>query len=176
MKAFALVAVSILLAASCTERAQNSAQAQIPPPPPPPGPAISQDQARAQALARGVGSCDDLSQIKSLPFKDDLGEDAQFDRMVVNFDGYKTCLINKITDRTEIQDPSSGPARHPYTVGALAYDVITSSGRLDYSICMPSEIAESWKRQGAQALATWLQQDGNPEMLQACVQEKLGGT
>ena len=171
-----MVAVPILLAASCADRAQSTAAAQIPPPPPPPRPTITQDEARAQALALGVGSCDDLLQIKVLPFKDELGEDNQFDRMVVNFDGYKACLIGKITDRTEIQDRSVGPKRHPYTVGGLAYDVITGSGRLDYSTCMPSEISEDWERQGAQALTAWLEQKGNPEILQACVQEQLGGT
>ena len=176
MKAFAMVAMPILLAASCADPAQSAAPAHTPPPPPPPRPTITQDEARAQALALGVGSCDDLLQIKVLPFKDEIGEDTQFDRMVVNFDGYKACLIGKITDRTEIQDRSVGPKRHPYTVGGLAYDVITSSGRLDYLTCMPPEISASWEHRGAQALTDWLTEDGNPEILQACVQEQLGGT
>ena len=175
MKAFATLAMAILLlVAACTDRAQSNVAAQTPPPPP--AADTTQDQARARALALGVGACNDISNIKVLPFKDELGEDAQFDRMVVNFGGYKSCLIAKITDRTEIQDPSIGPKRHPYTVGNLAYDVITSSGRIDYTTCMPAQLSASWKQQGAQALTTWLAKDGNPEVLQACVQEHLGGT
>ncbi len=177
MKAIATLAMPILLAAACSERAQTNASAKAsPPPPPPPVAKISQDQAKARALALGVGSCNDLSKIKVLPFKDELGEDTQFDRMVVNFSGYKSCLIGMITDRTEIQDPSIGPKRHPYTVGNLAYDVITSSGQIDYTTCMPAQLSGSWEQQGAQAFAVWLAQDGNPEILQACVQKHLGGT
>ena len=167
---------AIVLTAGCTDRQANKAPHLLPPPAPPPGPEITQDQARARALALGVGPCDDLRLIKVLPFKDELGEDAQFDRMVVNFEGYKPCLISKITDQTQIQDPSVGPKRHPYTVGALAYDVITSSGRLSYSTCIPSEISASWEQQGAQALAAWLVHSGNSRILQACVQEQLSGT
>ena len=176
MKTLAIVAIAALLAAGCWDSTQNAATAPASSPPPLPDAQATQDQAKANALALGVGPCDDLLKIKHLPFKDELGEDAQFDQMVVNFDGYRACLVGKITDRTEIEDRSVGPKRHPYTVGALAYDVITGSGRLDYMTCMPSEISASWQEQGAQALTDWLAQDGNPEILQACVKEHLGGT
>jgi hypothetical protein len=177
MKICAALFLSTLLGTACSERGQDTT---LPPPPPPPPPApetaIDQSHARAQALALGVGACDDLSKIKVLPIKDQLGYDAQFDRMVVNFDGYKACLIGKIVDRSPIQDPSMGPKRHPYLVGNLAYDVITSSGRLEYDTCVPSEISADWETFGAQALTQWASRDNNLEVLQACVARHLGGT
>ena len=177
MKYVAALAIPILLASSCSDRAERSTPAHLPPPPPPPpGLLITEEQAKARALALGVGACEELTNIEHLPFKDELGEDAQFDRMVVNFDGYKECLIGKVTDRTEIEDRSIGPKRVQYTIGNLAYDVITGSGRLDYMTCMPTEISASWEHQGAQALTDWLRQEGNPEILQDCVRRNLGGT
>lgn len=172
MKTFAALVLSTLLGTACSERGQSTA----PPPPPPPETEIDQSQARAQALALGVGACNDLSKIKVLPMKDQLGYDPQFDRMVVNFDGYKACLIGKIVDRSPIEDPSMGPKRHPYLVGNLAYDVITSSGRLEYEVCIPSEISADWETFGAQALTQWASHNNNLEVLQACVARHLGGT
>lgn len=133
----------------------------------------SQEQTRARALSLGVGSCDDLVRIRTLPFKDELGHDAQFDRMVVNFDGYRECLTAKILDRTPIEDPAMGPKRRGYTVGNLAYDVIASSGRLEYETCLPAEIADAWRTFGAQALVDWTAQPGHPAILQACVATHL---
>jgi hypothetical protein len=177
MKICAALFLSTLLGTACSERGQDTT---LPPPPPlpplAPETAIDQSHARAQALALGIGACDDLSKIKILPIKDQLGYDAQFDRMVVNFDGYKPCLIGKIVDRSPIQDPSMGPKRHPYLVGNLAYDVITSSGRLEYDTCVPSEISADWETVGAQALTQWASRDNNLEILQACVARHLGGT
>jgi hypothetical protein len=96
--------------------------------------------------------------------------------MVVNFDGYRDCLIGKITDRTLIEDPAMGPKRRGYTVGNLAYDVIASSGRLDYETCLPTGIADAWRTFGAQALVDWTAQPGHPDILQACVETHLRGT
>ena len=171
MKLFALLTITLLMAGGCSDQNQNASPKKPPPPPPPPA-----GLSEAQARALGVGSCDDLTKIKVLPFYDEIGQDVQFDRMVVNFDGYSECLIGKIADQTEIEDRSQGPKRRGYTVGNLAYDVIGSSGKLDYMTCLPSEISESWDRIGAQALTDWLNQDGNPELLQACVRKNLGGT
>ena len=177
MKAFAILAITILMAGGCSDQAEGRPPSKpVPPPPPPPTPAMTEPQARAKALALGVGSCDELTEIKALPFYDELGHDDQFDRMVVNFDGYKKCLIGKITDRTEIPDPSGAPSRYRYTVGNLAYDVISSSGHFDYKTCIPTQISSRWEQIGAQALTDWLAIDGNPEVLQACVQKHLGGT
>ena len=152
----------------------------VPPPPPaPPLPpsavdrALSQETAKRRAQELGVGPCDDITKIRTLPFRDELGQDAQFDRMVVNFDGYRTCLVGKITDGTPVPDPSSGPKRHSYAVGNLAYDVIASVGVLEYEICLPAEISDRWKAVGAQALVEWTAIAGNREKLQACVIEQL---
>lgn len=175
MKIPAGLAMLVVLAAACSDRGQSvAAEERRPPPPPPPPPSMpSQEQARAHALALGVGSCDDLVRIRTLPFRDELGHDAQFDRMVVNFEGYRDCLTAKILDRTPIEDPATGPRRHGYTVGNLAYDVIASSGRLEYETCLPAEIADAWRMFGAQALVDWTAQPGHPQILQACVETHL---
>lgn len=153
-----------------------------PAPPHPPAPplppsaddrAVSQEAAKRRAQELGVGPCDDITKIRTLPFRDELGQDAQFDRMVVNFDGYRTCLVGKITDGTPVPDPSSGPKRHSYAVGNLAYDVIASAGVLAYETCLPAEISDRWKAVGAQALVEWTAIAGNREKLQACVIEQL---
>ena len=177
MKSFASLLIGVLVCAGCSDQVPNTSAAQrILPPPPPSEPRMTEAQAKANALALGVGACDDLTKIKVLAFGRELGQDAQLDRMVVNFDGYKECLISKLTDRTEIPDPAMRPKRFPYTVGNLAYDVIGRSGRFDYMTCVPAEISESWQYRGSQALTEWLVHDGNPEALQVCVQRHLGGT
>jgi hypothetical protein len=177
MKIPAALAMLVVLAAACSDRGQSVAAEERRPPPPPPPPSMpNQEQARAGALALGVGSCDDLVRIRTLPFKDELGHDAQFDRMVVNFDGYRECLTAKIVDRTPIEDPAMGPKRRGYTVGNLAYDVIASSGRLDYETCLPTGIADAWRTFGAQALVDWTAQPGHPDILKACVETHLRGT
>ena len=174
MRIIASLVISATLMAACGKE-----QHAPPPPPAPPLPPgvidspISPEAARQRAQALGVGPCDDITKIRTLPFRDELGQDVQFDRMVVNFEGYRVCLVGKITDDTPVPDPAMGPNRHPYAVGNLAYDVIASAGVLDYETCLPAEIQERWKAVGAQALVEWTAIAGNREKLQACVVEKL---
>lgn len=174
MRIIAGLVLSATLMSACGQE-----QHAPPPPPAPPLPpsafdmAVSQEAAKQRAQALGVGPCDDITKIRTLPFRHELGEDAQFDRMVVNFEGYRACLIGKITDDTPVPDPAMGPERHPYAVGNLAYDVITSVRVLDYETCLPAEISDRWKAIGAQALVEWTAIAGNREKLQACVAEKL---
>lgn len=174
MRTIARLVLSAALMAAC-DKGKNA----LPPPPAPPLPpgavesTVSPEAARQRARALGVGPCDDITKIRTLPFRDELGQDAQFDRMVVNFDGYRACLVGKITDGTPVPDPAFGPNRHPYAVGNLAYDVIASAGVLDYETCLPAEISDRWKTVGAQALVEWTAITGNREKLQACVVEQL---
>jgi hypothetical protein len=152
-----------------------------PPPPPPPPPRVmddpdSQQAARQRALALGPGSCEDLVRIATLPWKNVLGLDVQFDRMVVHFDVHRECLVAKLIDDTPIADPGTGPTRHPYAVGDLAYDVITRAGALDYADCVPDEIAERWDAVGSLALVEWTAAAGNRERLQACVSRQLSAS
>ena len=171
MRVIAGLVLSSALVAAC---AKEDRPPPLPPPPPNvAGSADGQEAARQRALALGVGQCEDIAKIKTLPFRDELGQDEQFDRMVVNFEGYRSCLVGKITDDTAILDPSTGPKRHPYAVGNLAYDVITRSGLLDYQVCLPAEISDRWKLVGAQALVEWTDISGNREKLQKCVVNRL---
>ena len=141
--------------------------------PPPPPPLPSSDVAYRAALAAGPGTCRDLETIRVLPFKGELGYDKSYDRIAVHIDSYRECLIKAILDTTPIKDPGEGPKRAPYAVGDLAFNVLTATGQIRFSTCIPQQVQRQVDEVGVMAFQEWLHSNANRASLHRCVVEQL---
>ena len=179
MKNLCDIAVFLLLLTSCGhEGAGQSAKKALSTPLPPPPAQVPPGDEEIQriilaAKEAGFGECNDVIKIKTVPLKGEFGGDPTYDRIMGNFPGYNPCLIQIILDETPIEDRRSSPARYPFFVGDLAYDLIIDSGKLDYQTCMTDEVRKSYQQIGYFAFHAWLHEEGNRIKLQNCVVKNI---
>jgi hypothetical protein len=178
-------AVALMLLVACAgcgrdDAATPAATTAVPsatptPPPAPPATGADADRARAAALAAGPGTCDeDVPAIRVLPMKGELGVDAHYDRLAVHPQAYKACLVAMVRDRTAIADPGQGPARTPYVLGDLAYDLLARLGHIKYGDCIPAEVMKKTQASGSVVVYQWLDAINHRRQVHRCLGKRLG--
>jgi hypothetical protein len=124
--------------------------------------------------------CSRISQIKVLPLKGERGEDPIYDAFKEAGEFALPCLIEKVTDTTEMRDPRPEP-RYPgitTKVGDIAYFVLVDITKLDFTEALPPDVQQEYKEEGVYAYFKYVQTNEHRKTLQANLykwyQEKYG--
>lgn len=112
--------------------------------------------------------CSRISEIKVLPLKGEAGEDLTYDAFMAAGESVVPCLIEKVTDSTEMRDPRQEP-RYPditTTVGDIAYFLLVDIAKLDFTQALPPNVQERFKEEGVYAYFKYVQRDEHRKILQ----------
>lgn len=159
----------MLVACGHESSANEDARSFVSPPPPPPPVSRSKEEIIREVKSIRFGGCDDIKKIKTIPLHGDLGVDHYYDKIILDFNQYRPCLVKMILDETPAHDPREAPPRDPFFVGDLAYDLIIYSGKLNYETCMPNSVKRSYKNIGYFAFHSWVHKGDNRAVLHECV-------
>jgi|GEM_PF-5583442 len=99
--------------------------------------------------------CNRLSEMKHLPYKpeDEIDiYDEVYDELIKAGDAVIPCLIDKITDTTEMQDPRGTKVlAGGFTVGDLAYFMFIGITKNEFTEFLPDKVKERFKTEGVYA-------------------------
>jgi hypothetical protein len=150
----------------------------LPPVPPPPSFETEEWQARyrAKTLAEGPGTCDDLTEIREIPFRGTLGADTYYDRIKVFPDHYRPCLVDALDDYTLLDHPLHlGPSMRLENRSQLAHIMLVEADIIDFDLCQPPAVLAKKNAKGALAFFYWLNEStAHRDQFTACLQRELG--
>lgn len=112
--------------------------------------------------------CNRISDIKSFPMKGERGEDATYDAFMDAGDSVISCLIDKVTDSTVMDDPRSEPG-YPdveIRVGDIAYFLLVDITKLNFTEPFPPSLQRDYKREGVYAYFKFVKRQENRILLQ----------
>lgn len=96
--------------------------------------------------------CSRVSEIKRLPYKAETGVDEVYDGLIKAGDRVLPCLIDRVTDTTEMEDPrGTRMAGLKFVVGDLAYFMFIEIAKIDFTELLPDKVKESYKTEGVYA-------------------------
>jgi hypothetical protein len=112
--------------------------------------------------------CNRIPEIKVMPVKGERGEDPVYDAFIDAGDGVVPCLIERVTDATEIRDPRPEPgfADIQVKIGDIAYFLLVDITKLHFTELLPREIQQEYKDVGVYAYFDFVRQPANREKLQ----------
>lgn len=113
--------------------------------------------------------CDRISEIKTLPVKNEKVDDPAYNDLLEAGEAVIPCLIEKITETTEIPDPSGGP-RFPDTdtkTGDVAYFVLIRIAKLNFVELLPDDVQQEFKEEGMYAYFEFIKGQGGRQRLQS---------
>ena len=131
-----------------------------------PSPSASASTERKPALADLKLICDQVRQIKTLPFKGEEGVDDSYDALIKAGDSLIPCLIDKITDTTPMPDPRQTPKFPDVRVGDVAYFVLVDVAKIDFIEPFPANVREAYKQEGVYAYFRFVEKPANRKILQ----------
>lgn len=123
------------------------------------------------AELNGADYCARLYQIKSLPRHDEPIDDGAYNELIDAGEKAIPCLIEKITDTTEMEDPRCPRFTDNFKVGDMAYFVLLDIGGIGFEQMLPAETQELIKTEGAFAYHWYVEEEGNRDRLQDRLKE-----
>jgi hypothetical protein len=134
---------------SCRHQAGTTRQ-YIPQPPP----VITQGtQSQPPRTQNALALCDQVSQIKQLPFEDERGVDPTYDALRDAGESVVPCLIAKVGDTASMPDPRMAPryAGIDNKVGDVALWVLERITSVDVLQFLPRKVQNDFKEEGVLA-------------------------
>lgn len=110
--------------------------------------------------------CNSISEIRALPFKGEKGEDPIYDALIAAGEAAIPCLIKRITDTTQMDDPRRAPKYQYTTVGDIAYFILIDITKLDFIELLPQEVQVKYKKEGVYAYFSFVEKMENRQKLQ----------
>jgi hypothetical protein len=92
--------------------------------------------------------CERIKEIKMLPLKDEPVDDPVFNALRAAGDDVVPCLIRKITDETEMPDPSQAPKVGAVSVGDVAFFLFGHLNKASFEehfALLPPEVQRAYK-------------------------------
>ncbi len=151
----------VLLSVGCEPHVSPSQSSQILP-----SPTTFASAERKPALADLKLICDQVRQIKTLPFKREEGVDASYDSLIKAGAPVIPCLIDKITDTTPMPDPRQTPKFPDVKVGDVAYFVLVDIAKIDFIELFPANVRDGYKQEGVYAYFRFVEKPANRKKLQ----------
>jgi hypothetical protein len=107
--------------------------------------------------------CDRVSEIKSMPVKDEHVNDAAFNALVEAGESAIPCLIAKITDTRRMRDPRSEPGYGgiQIRVGDVAYFVLADITKTAFIDLLPARVQRDYRDEGILAYLKFVQKRQN---------------
>jgi hypothetical protein len=112
--------------------------------------------------------CNQISEIKILPAKDEPVDDPVYNDLVEAGEAVIPCLIEKITDTTEMPDPRQAP-RYPdivTRVGDVAYYVLIRIAKVKFVEFLPDDVQQDFKEDGMYAYFKFVERQDSRQRLQ----------
>ena len=118
--------------------------------------------------------CGRLSEIKIIPHRDPTVTDPIYDALIAKGDDVIPCLVDKITDKTLMQDPREAPTWQYYAVGDTAVflliDILRDNDAERAKLLiemLPKKYKEEWKTNGVYAYFNYVSEPTNRRELQS---------
>jgi len=112
--------------------------------------------------------CSRLSEIKHLPFKNDLPiDDPVYQALVDAGEAALPCLIEKVADATPMKDPRGIPGPTDTRVGDVAYFVLVRIAKLDFIELLPGVVQKQYETEGVYAYHEFVSEQKHRLQLQA---------
>jgi hypothetical protein len=121
------------------------------------------------AIASSRGVCDRVSQIKTIPYRDDVGRDAAYDALIAAGETVVPCLIQRVADTRRMRDPREGDAGYAgitYRVGDTAFFVAGTIMKIDWPKMLPTSYQRVWDESGIYAYFKYVQSPRNRTRIQ----------
>jgi hypothetical protein len=115
--------------------------------------------------------CDRVSEIRLLPFKGEKVDDAAYNSLLKAGKVAIPCLIDRITDTTEVPDPRQAPIYSEVRVGDVAYFVLVDLANIDFVEMLPKRVQKKYKTAGVYAYFDFARKKQNREWLQRKLRE-----
>ncbi|MGI9068955.1 MAG: hypothetical protein ACR2HX_21445 [Pyrinomonadaceae bacterium] len=117
------------------------------------------------------GLCGRVAEIKSMPFKDEMVDDAAYHALVDAGEVALPCLIDKVADTTPMRDPRGIPGPTDTRVGDIAFFVLMDVTKLDFESMMPPEVKSVFREEGVYAYHKFVGEEGNRQRFQLTLRE-----
>jgi hypothetical protein len=121
--------------------------------------------------ANAQNLCDRVSEIRIMPFKDELVDDAAYYSLIEAGESALPCLIAKVTDTRKMRDPRQSPRYDGTRVGDVAYFMLMRIAKFDFIEVFPAKVREKYKTEGIYAYFEFVQKKRSRVWLQ----RKLNG-
>ena len=141
-----------------------------PPPPPPPPPAAS-----IEPLPVGTkASCALLAKVEEVPFRPtEPPPDPTYRFLFEHRTALQSCLVEAITNASEMPDPRPVPKVDGYAVGDLAYGLLGDFYGVPFEDLLPADVQVRYRDNGYFAYFEWIRKPGSRRYLQQQVREWL---
>ena len=118
--------------------------------------------------------CDRVSEIRTMPFKDERVDDAAYNAFIEAGASALPCLIAKVTDTQKMRDPRQAPgyAGIETRVGDVAYFVLTDITKTDFIGIFPARVREKYKTEGVYAYFEFVRKKQNRVWLRRKLNER----
>jgi hypothetical protein len=137
---------------------------------------IARPQESGQTPIADRNLCDQVSQIKVLPFKGEKGKDTAYDSLITAGDSVVPCLIDKIADTSPMPDPRETPKFADTRVGDIAYFVFTDITKIDFVAPLPPEVRRDYEDDGVYAYFRFVEKPENRKKLQQASRDLFKNT
>ena len=120
-------------------------------------------------VASSRGICDRVSHIKTIPYRDEVGRDADYDALIAAGQTAVPCLIQRVADTRPMRDPREGDPGYAgitYRVGDTAFFVVGTIMKIDYPKILPASYQREWDASGIYAYFKYVRHSGNRVRLQ----------
>ena len=182
MSRIVLISISLFLLLACTESSghRDSVPVSGPESTPKQEPANLAAHANLQN-AQPSELCNHLADIRKLPYRDPSDTDPIYEALIAKGEQTYTCLIDKITDTTEMPDPREAPPWQHYVVGDTAVFILVRSigGKDDLAReqllidMLPFKYRDEWETNGIYAYFNYVSDPKNRRELQRWWRKKV---
>jgi len=128
---------------------------------------IVQQNITSNAFVEDVNSlCNKLSELKRMPHKDAIADDYVYDGLMKKGKDAIPCLVNKITDRTKMDDPREAPHILDFTVGDTAVFMLHRITKESLQSILPSAFAKRWETERVYAYFAYVEKPHHRKAIQ----------
>ena len=114
------------------------------------------------------GHCTRLAELRVIPFRRGETDDEVYLALMKEGRGAVTCLVERITDTTEMKDPREAPPVY-FVVGDAAVMMLTEITGISIKECLPEEFASKWRDKGIYSYFSYVwKSKSNRQELQRC--------
>jgi hypothetical protein len=115
-----------------------------------------------------------LNEVRRIPFKDELVDDAVYNELMAAGDAAVPCLIEKITDVGRMHDPRTAPVAADFRVGDLAFILLSRITKVPIEEMLPAEVTREFSERGIYAYFAYVQKSEHRQLIQKRWRVKWG--
>jgi hypothetical protein len=122
-----------------------------------------------QPKADAIIACNHLHELKQLPYNHgDVVDDPIYNQLAAQPDLAVPCLIERLTDVTRMQDPSSSPSVTDFRVGDCAMFTLLMLTKEEWQpeTMLSEKYARLWKTEGIYAYFAYVENPANRKKIQ----------